>query len=70
MPSTRGGLLPGSAELMAQAILRMTEMDARERLEMGQRARSAALDGYSMETATMGFTKLVSDAQNYMDSAR
>lgn len=59
-------VLPGSAELMANAILQMTEMDARERLEMGQRARAVALDKYSMETAMKELTMFINEAEEYI----
>ena len=59
-------MLPGSAELMANAIRQMMEMDTRERLEMGRWARAVALDGYSMETATKELTMLINEAEEYI----
>lgn len=59
-------VLPGSAELMANAIRRMIEMDTRERLEMGQRARAIALDKYSIDTAMRELTKLINEAEEYL----
>jgi colanic acid biosynthesis glycosyl transferase WcaI len=59
-------VLPGSAELMANAIRQMMEMDAQGRLEMGQRARAVALEKYSIETAMKELTMLINEAEEYI----
>jgi colanic acid biosynthesis glycosyl transferase WcaI len=59
-------VLPGSAELMANAIRQMMQMNTRERLEMGKRARAIALDKYSMETAMKELTMLINEAEEYI----
>ncbi|MHC4962710.1 MAG: glycosyltransferase family 4 protein [Planctomycetota bacterium] len=56
-------VLPGSAELMANAIQKIMQIDRRERLEMGQRARAVALNKYSMDTAIKQLTLLINEAE-------
>jgi colanic acid biosynthesis glycosyl transferase WcaI len=57
---------PGSAELLANAIRQMMEMDAQERLEMGQRARIIALEKYSIQNAMKELNILINEAKEYI----
>jgi colanic acid biosynthesis glycosyl transferase WcaI len=59
-------VLPGSAELLANAIRQIMEMDPQERLEMGRRARAVALDKHSIETAMKEVTVLINEAEKYI----
>ncbi|MBW8000402.1 MAG: glycosyltransferase family 4 protein [Planctomycetes bacterium] len=63
-------VLPGSAELMANAILQMMNMNTQERLEMGQRSRAVALEKYSMETAAKELTALINEVLDYIHNKK